>query len=212
MWFDSVLVLIVLSGLWLLGSSRLLACIQAIALQGLLLAVIPVASVWPHISFHLAAVASISLLLKAAVFPILLRRAVRTADIRREVEPLIGFTTSILLGIGLWGLAVHIANRLPVDISHVSALLVPVAVFTVLCGLLLIVSRNTAIMQVIGYIVMENGIYAFGWAFAIEEPLLVELGVLLDVFAAVFVMGIAIHHLSREFDSIETDQLTSLKD
>ncbi len=212
MWFDSVLVLIVLTGLWLLGSSRLLACIQAIALQGLLLAIIPVASAWPHVSFRLAAVASFSLVLKAAVFPILLRRAVRTASIRREVEPLLGFTTSILLGIGLWGLAVHIANRLPVDVFHVSALLVPVAVFTVLCGLLLIVSRNTAIMQVIGYIAMENGIYAFGWAFAVEEPLLVELGVLLDVFAAVFVMGITIHHLSREFDSIETDQLTSLKD
>jgi hydrogenase-4 component E len=59
---------------------------------------------------------------------------------------------------------------------------------------------------------MENGIYCFGWAFAVEEPLLVEMGVLLDVFVAVFVMGITIYHLSREFDSIETDQLTSLKD
>ena len=86
------------------------------------------------------------------------------------------------------------------------------AIFCVLCGLLLIVSRNTAIMQVIGYLAMENGIYCFGWAFAVEEPLLVEMGVLLDVFVAVFVMGITIYHLSREFDSIETDQLTSLKD
>jgi hydrogenase-4 component E len=82
----------------------------------------------------------------------------------------------------------------------------------VLCGLLLIVSRNTAVMQVIGYLVLENGIYVFGWAFTIEEPLLVEMGVLLDVFVAVFVMGIIIYHLSREFDSIETDELASLKD
>ena len=52
----------------------------------------------------------------------------------------------------------------------------------------------------------------FGWAFAIQEPLLVEMGVLLDVFAGVFVMGITIHHLNREFDSIETDRLASLKD
>ncbi len=212
MWFDSVLVLIVLTGLWLLGSSRLLACIQAIALQGLLLALIPIMASWPQVSLRLGVVASVSLVLKAVVFPLLLRRAIRTAGIRREIEPLVGFTTSILLGIALWGLAVHIANRLPVDSPQGSSLLVPVAVFTVLSGLLLIVSRNTAIMQVIGYIALENGVYAFGWAFAIEEPLLVELGVLLDVFAAVFVMGITIHHLSREFDSIETDQLTSLKD
>ena len=93
-----------------------------------------------------------------------------------------------------------------------SSLLVPVAIFTVLCGLLLIVSRNTAVMQVIGYLALENGIYAFGWAFAIEEPLLVEMGVLLDVFVAVFVMGITIHHLSREFDISRPTSLSSLKD
>jgi hydrogenase-4 component E len=116
------------------------------------------------------------------------------------------------LGIALWGLAVHLAGRLPLGAENVSPLLMPVAIFTVLCGLLLIVSRNTAVMQVIGYMGMENGIYVFGWAFAIQEPLLVEMGVLLDVFAAVFVMGITMHHLSREFDTIETDELSSLKD
>ena len=79
-------------------------------------------------------------------------------------------------------------------------------------GLLLIVSRSKAVMQALGYLAMENGIYAFGLAFAVEEPLLVEMGVLLDVFVAVFVMGIAIHHISREFDHIDTDRLSALKD
>ncbi len=79
-------------------------------------------------------------------------------------------------------------------------------------GLLLIVSRRKAVMQTLGYLAMENGIYAFGLAFAVEEPLLVEMGVLLDVFVAVFVMGIAIHHISREFDHIDTDRLSTLKD
>ena len=66
--------------------------------------------------------------------------------------------------------------------------------------------------QTLGYLAMENGIYAFGLAFAVEEPLLVEMGVLLDVFVGVFVMGIAIHHISREFDHIDTDRLSELKD
>ena len=79
-------------------------------------------------------------------------------------------------------------------------------------GLFLIVSRKTALMQVVGYLVLENGIYIFGMALAQEEPLLVEMGILLDVFVAVFVMGIAIFHISREFDHIDVDQLTSLKD
>jgi hydrogenase-4 component E len=59
---------------------------------------------------------------------------------------------------------------------------------------------------------MENGIYAFGMAFAIQEPLLVEMGVLLDVFVAVFVMGITIYHISRQFDHIDTDRLSALRD
>lgn len=212
MWLDAVLVLLVLSSLWLLGSSRLQACIRAVAVQGALLGLIPLLAKWPDISWRLAGVALVSVLIKALVLPALLRRAVREVNVCNEVEPLVGFTTSLLLGIGLWVLATHIAGRLPAAEQSLSSLLVPVSIFTVMCGLLLIVSRNTAVMQVIGYLGLENGIYGFGWALAIEEPLLVEMGVLLDVFVAVFVMGITIHHLSREFDSIETDELASLKD
>ena len=61
-------------------------------------------------------------------------------------------------------------------------------------------------------VLMENGIYAFGLTFAYKEPLIVEMGMLLDVFVAVFVMGIAIFNINREFDSIDTDLLTQLKD
>lgn len=211
-WLDAVLVLLVLSNLWLLGSSRLHACIQSAAFQGVLLGSMPLLAKWSALSWRLAAVAIASMGIKAIILPALLRRAVRQANVRNEVDPLIGFTPSLLLGMGLWGLAVRVSGWLPVAAGNVSPLLVPVAIFTVLCGLLLIVSRNTAVMQVIGYLVLENGIYAFGWAFAIEEPLLIEMGVLLDVFVAVFVMGIIMHHLSREFDSIETDELASLKD
>lgn len=211
-WLDGVLVLLVLTSLWLLGSSRLRSCIQAVAFQGALLGLIPLLTKWPDISPRIAGVALASTLVKAVVLPALLRRAVRETHVRTEVEPLAGFTTSLLLGMVLWGLAMHIDGLLPLEVENVSPLLLPVAIFNVLCGLLLIVSRNTAVMQVIGYMTLENGIYVFGWAFAVEEPFLVEMGVLLDVFAAVFVMGIIIYHLNREFDTIETDELSSLKD
>ncbi|MCU0874019.1 MAG: hypothetical protein MUE50_16920 [Pirellulaceae bacterium] len=212
MWLDTVLILLVLTGLWLLGSSRLQACIHAVAFQGVLLGLIPLFAKWPQIGLRLAAVAALSLVLKALVLPALLRRAVREANVRNEVDPLLGFTTSLLVGGGLWLTATHLAGQLPVASLGVSSLLVPAAIFTVLCGLLLLVSRNTAVMQVIGYLTLENGIFTFGWALAIEEPLLVEMGILLDVLVAVFVMGITIHHLNREFDSIETDELSALKD
>jgi hydrogenase-4 component E len=178
----------------------------------LLLGLIPVFTKMPDIGLELGITAIASTAIKALVLPVLLKHAIREAHVRNEVDPLIGFTTSLLLGIGLWGVAMHLADLLPRMLPGTSPLLVSSAIFTVFCGLLLIVSRNTAIMQVIGYLALENGIYAFGWAYAVEEPFLVEMGVLLDVFVAVFVMGITINHLNREFDSIETDELAALKD
>jgi len=73
------------------------------------------------------------------------------------------------------------------------------------------VARRTAICQVLGYLTLENGIYIFGLAIVSGIPMLVELGVLMDMFVAVFVMGIAIFRISREFDHIDAAQLTSLK-
>jgi hydrogenase-4 component E len=78
-------------------------------------------------------------------------------------------------------------------------------------GLFLIIARRKALTQCIGYIVFENGIYAFGVAAAGEIPMLVELGLLLDAFVAVFVMGIAIYHIKQEFDHIDATELSSLK-
>lgn len=73
-------------------------------------------------------------------------------------------------------------------------------------------SRRKALTQVLGYLALENGVYAFGAAVALRLPALVELGILLDVFVGVFVMGIAMFHISREFDHIDTDKLQALPD
>ena len=85
------------------------------------------------------------------------------------------------------------------------------SVFVGLCFLLL-ATRRKAITQVVGYLMLENGIYTFGLTLAERVPLLVELGVLLDVFVGVFVMGIVVFHINREFDSISSAHLTELKD
>lgn len=211
-WLDTVLVLLILTNLHLLGSSRISACIRTVAGQAVLLGIVSVLAQRGDVGLRLLLLATVSTIIKAGILPWLLRRASREAGVQTEDEPLVGFTTSLLLGLGLLGAAMHIAGRLPLPGSDGTAFLVPVALFTIMVGLLLIVSRRKAVMQTLGYLAMENGIYAFGLAFAVEEPLLVEMGVLLDVFVAVFVMGIAIHHISREFDHIDTDRLSALKD
>lgn len=211
-WLDTVLVLLILTNLHLLGSSRINACIRTVAAQAVLLGAISLLAQHGHVGVRLMLLAAASIATKACILPWLLRRAVREAGVRTEVEPIVGFTTSLLFGLGLLAAALHVAGRLPPPDGGGTTFLVAVALFTTMVGLLLIVSRRKAVMQTLGYLAMENGIYAFGLAFAIEEPLLVEMGVLLDVFVAVFVMGIAIHHISREFDHIDTDRLSALKD
>ena len=104
-----------------------------------------------------------------------------------------------------------LGSRLPMPGPATSPLIVPVVLFTIMSGLFLIVSRKKALTQVLGYLVLENGIYAFGVALVDQQPMLVELGILLDIFVAGFVMGIAIFHINREFDHIDTDKLSGLR-
>jgi hydrogenase-4 component E len=107
---------------------------------------------------------------------------------------------------------VPVTLSLPLPPAVASTLLVPAALATLLAGLLVLVSRSKAIAQVLGYLLVENGIFIFGLSLMRDMPLLMELGVLLDLFVAVFLMGIVVHHISREFDHLDTRELTALKD
>lgn len=209
---DGVLVGILLTGFLLLGSSRLVSCIRTVALQGVLLGFLTMASAEKDAILRAAALTVASTVLKGFVFPWLLTRVLREAQVRREVEPIVGYGASMLAGVGVLALALWLGTRLPRPDPPLSPLLVPVALFTMLVGLLLIVTRRKALTQVLGYLVMENGIYAFGAGLVQGQPILVELGILLDVLVAVFVMGIAIFHINRQFDHIDTDRMAALRD
>ena len=208
---DTVLICIVLTSFLLLGSSRLGTCIRVVALQGVLLGFLTLAAGADR-SLRAPILALASTGLKGVAFPWLLSRALRDADVRREIEPFVGYNLSLLIGTVALAASLWLSTRLPRPNAEVSSLVVPVALFTTLAGLFLIVSRRKALTQVLGYLVLENGIYAFGVGLVEGTPMLVELGVLLDLFVAVFVMGIAVFHINREFDHIDTDQLIALKD
>jgi hydrogenase-4 component E len=149
--------------------------------------------------------------IKGIAFPVLLLRAMREAEVRREIEPHVGYSLSILIGLAALLLALWLSGRLPLPLAPVSSLVVPVALFTSFVGLFVIISRKKAITQVLGYLMLENGIYTFGVGLVQGTPMLIELGVLLDVFVAVFVMGITIFHINRQFDHLDTDRLALLK-
>ncbi len=210
-WIELATVLIFLANLAMLGSSELGACVRMAAFQGMLLGLFTLIVRADALTARLIFLGVFSIGLKGLVFPFLLLRGMREAGIRREVEPFVGYVASILAGLAMLGASLWIAARFPVPGPSISPFVFPVALATVFTGLFLVVSRRKALNQVIGYLVFENGIYMFGVAAVGEIPLLVEFGVLLDVFVAVFVMGIAINHISREFDHLDADQLSSLK-
>jgi hydrogenase-4 component E len=207
---DVLLLLVVLTNFWVLGTTRLSSMIRAAAVQGLLLAALPVA-LYPRASLHIVGLAIGTLLVKAVVLPRYLTRAIREAAVRREIEPLIGFTASLILGAAAVALSFAIAPRLELP-GMPSSVLIPVALSTVIIGLIVLTTRNKALTQVVGYLILENGIYVFGLSQAERVPFLVEVGVLLDVFAGVFIMGIVVFHINREFDSLDSARLTELRD
>jgi len=207
-----LLTLIVFLSLYLLGSSSLTGCVNILALQGMCLGILPLAIHERGFHSRTFVLAAGMFVLKGFVIPRVLLYAIREVKIRREINPLVGYTSSLLLGALLIGVSFIIAERLPVPAGLRTGLLIPVSLATMMMGMLMMISRIKALTQVIGYLVFENGIYLFGLSIAYEIPWLIELGVLLDVFVAVFVMGIVINHIARAFDSISTEKLTSLSD
>jgi hydrogenase-4 component E len=208
---NAMLVGVILLNLFALGTSRIRALIHAVALQGVLLGILS-QIVHEHASLHTVLVAVATILLKGFLLPQILFKALRDAQIKREVEPLIGFMPSLLLGSLGTAVAIGIASKLPLAPGQNETLIIPAALSTAFTGFLLLITRIKAITQVIGYLILENGIYIFGLLLVQAVPLLVEMGVLLDLFVVVFVASIIIHHINREFDSLDTRRLSSLKE
>lgn len=212
---DSILVLAVLLNLAMLATSRMAACIRTFAVQSLLLALLSVAIGLHHgqaSGAHIMVIAVGAAGLKVFLIPWVLLRVLRTGEIHREIEPFVGFTSSVMLGALIIIASFAFARRMPLPTEAPTDLLFPVSVATMFNGLLIMVSRVKAITQVLGYLVVENGIFIFGLLLIEQTPVLVELGILLDLFVGVFIMGIVVYHIRREFDHMDTNLLDALKE
>lgn len=208
---DAILVMVLLLNFLVLGSSRIRSIIYAVAGQGVLLGLLPV-MVHDGVGLRQAAVSLGAIGLKAVVIPRMLMRAMTDLPIRREIQPLIGVRTSLLVGAIATAASMGVAARLPVLGASEPRLLVPASLATILTGFVILTTRVKAITQVLGYLILENGVFIFGVLLLEAMPFLVEVGVLLDLFVAIFVMGIIINHISREFSSVSTGVLSTLKE
>jgi hydrogenase-4 component E len=212
---DGALVLILLLDLAMLAAGRLATCIRIFAAQCLVLSLLPIAAEIAHgegPGWHGFVLLAGTIGLKVMLIPWLLLRIIRTSEIQREIEPFIGFTSSVMIGALMIAGSFAIGARLPLPGRAMSDVLVPVAISTLLIGLLILISRTKAITQVLGYLVVENGVFLFGLALVQQMPILVELGILLDVFVGVFVMAIVVYHIRKTFDHMDTDELDQLRE
>jgi hydrogenase-4 component E len=208
---SSLVAALLLVNLVALGTSRIGTVVRAVAAQGVLLGILAVAA---HGSLRGPGVvlALASIVLKGWLIPIILFRALRQVAIKREVEPSLGLLPSLLLGALATVLAVAAGSRLPLAETRLAPLLIPASLATIAAGFILITTRRKAISQVLGYLVLENGIFIFGLLLVEAMPFLVEIGVLLDLFVGIFVLSIIIHHINREFASLDTRRLSLLKE
>ncbi|MFH1217420.1 MAG: hydrogenase [Pseudomonadota bacterium] len=207
---SAILLAVILLNFFILGTSRLGACIRVTGFQGALLALLPPAI--HGISFHTLFLSGCALTTKGFVIPWLLMRAIRQINIRREIEPRIGYVTTLMVGALTTAGAFIFADRMPLLPQHLHSLFIPASLSTMAAGFLMLITRRKAITQVLGYLIFENGIFIFGILLAEAMPFMVEAGVLLDILVAIFVMGIVMNHINREFSSTNTENLCLLKE
>jgi hydrogenase-4 component E len=208
-----VLVCVLGIDIFLLATGKIKSAIKAVALQGVLISTLPLITDIGVFGFvHALIFASASAFIKGHILPQMLNRALEHAKIPTDIEAYVGYNLSLFIGLCGLGASWWLTSRLSLPDMNDPKLLAMVAIFSVIIGLFVIVARMKAISQVLGYLVFENGIYMFGVAAAPKQHLLIELAILLDMLVAVFLMGIIMFHIQREFDHIDTDQLSKLHD
>lgn len=212
---EVILVLILLSVLLSLGSTRLMALVKIMALQGIMVSLTPVLLKENILTEGgPAAFYAIMILIKGLLIPGLLFLAVKRVAIKREIEPYIGYHASILTGLALLLASVFITNYLHLSLPKGQEMVLITAITTMASGFFLMMARKKAITQVIGYLMLENGIYLIGTALAKHNHTLyiVEFGVLLDVLVGVMIMGIILNNINHAFNDMDTTLLDQLKD
>jgi hydrogenase-4 component E len=211
-WVQAILGLILILNLGLLAAERQQICIRLLALQGAAISFLPLVMEWDVAAWTLFALTLAFLFIKGIVLPHMLRRAHRSLPASAPVPPYLGYTRSILAGLLGFAFALWLAVSMPTPANPLFLALFAPAFGTILTGLLLIVTRRKALTQIMGYLVMENGIFLLGIPLVRGDTYWLELTVMLDIWVGIFVMVLAVYHLNRAVHTTDVDRINSLRD
>ena len=196
----------------MLSQRRVLSLVRLFAWQGAALAastlVVAYTTAQPHLYFS----AALTVVLKVILIPWVLHRLIDQLDVRWDVETLINIPTTMLAGIALVIFAFALATPISQMASTITRSTLGIALASVLLAFLMMIVRRKAIPQVIGFLAMENGVFFAATSATYGMPLVVELGVALDVLVGTFIFGIFFFHIREQFESLDIGHMEKLKE
>jgi hydrogenase-4 component E len=204
--------LLLLIAFAMLSQRRILSLIKLFAWQGLVLSLSTFVVAYSTGQHHLYYSAGLTLLLKVMVLPWLLHRLMIRLNVRWDVETLINIPTTMLVGIALVIFSFNLAAPISQLSESITRGLIGIALASVLLSMLMMLTRRKAIPQVVGFLAMENGLFFAATSATHGMPLVVELGIALDVLVATFIFGIFFFQIRETFDSLDISHMEKLKD
>jgi hydrogenase-4 component E len=191
---------------------RIWSLISLFTLQGIVLVVSTIAVGYVTAQPHLYVSAALTFVLKVVLIPILLRRMIERLAIRWDVETLINIPTTMLIGILVVIFAFNLATPIAQLSTSVARATLGIALACVLLSFLMMITRAKAVTQVVGFLSMENGLFFAATSATYGMPMVVELGIALDVLIGVLILGVFMFQIREQFDSLDIRHLEQLKD
>jgi hydrogenase-4 component E len=196
----------------MLSQRRVLSLVRLFAWQGAALAASTLVVAYTTAQPHLYISAAITIALKVIFIPWVLHRLIDRLDVRWDVETLINIPTTMLAGIALAIFAFALATPISQMASTITRSTLGIALASLLLSFLMMIVRRKAIPQVIGFLAMENSLLFAATSATYGMPLVVELGVALDVLVATFIFGIFFFHIREQFDSLDIRHMEKLRE
>jgi hydrogenase-4 component E len=204
--------LILMLAFAMISQRRIISLINLFAMQGLALvaatALVGYATHQPHLYLS----AGITLVLKVILIPVLLHRVIARLNVRWDVETLINIPTTMLIGIVLVIFAFNLAQPIAQFSSTIARGTLGIALACVLLSFMMMITRSKAVPQVIGFLSMENGLFFAATSATYGMPMVIELGIALDVLVGILILGVFMFQIREQFDSLDIRHLEKLKE
>ncbi len=204
-----IIELILVSTFMILGSTRLYSCVRAFGIQSFLLAFVAGIVAYSTGKNDIYLIAILTFIIKAVIIPYIFLYIIKEIKVKREIELYVNISPSLIIGGVLVVISYYLIRSISI-ISELSGLALSVSMSLVSIGLFIMISRKKALMQMLGILIMENGLFLGAISLTNGMPLIVELGIFFDVLIGVLIMGILIFRINKTFESIDTDLLKTL--